>query len=191
VFEEAFVFHELVDDLRCTPPLDRSLNEMARLLRSVCSSGAPLNGRLIARPQSYTRTCLYRDDRFEVLLLNWSPGAASALHDHGGQHCWLAVLEGRLDIDDYVRLDEGDVPGHARIGARGSRALERGGLDLRSGRFDLHKVSARRDGPAVSLHVYSQPLEKFLIYDQAAQRCETAFGTYDEVVFAGGELARR
>jgi predicted metal-dependent enzyme (double-stranded beta helix superfamily) len=185
------VFHELVDDLRCTPPLDRSLDEMARLLRSACSSDGPLNRRLISRPKSYTRTCLYRDDRFEVLLLNWSPGAASALHDHGGQHCWLAVLEGRLDIDDYVRLDEGDVPGHARIGARGSRMLERGGLDLRSGRYDLHKVSARRDEPAVSLHVYSQPLEKFMIYDQTAQRCESAFGTYDEVVFAGGELARR
>jgi NitT/TauT family transport system ATP-binding protein len=185
------VFHELVDDLRRTAPLDRGLDEMGRLLRSACSSGTPLNGRLISRPKSYTRTCLYRDDRFEVLLLNWSPGAASALHDHGGQHCWLAVLEGRLDIDDYVRLDEGDVPGHARISARGSRMLERGGLDLRSGRFDLHKVRATRDAPAVSLHVYSQPLEKFLIYDPATRRCETAFGTYDEVVFAGWELARR
>jgi NitT/TauT family transport system ATP-binding protein len=185
------VFQELVDDLRCTPPLDRSLGEMARLLRAACSDRAPLNGRLISRAKSYTRTCLYRDDRFEVLLLNWSPGAASALHDHGGQHCWLAVLEGRLEIDDYVRLDEGELPGHARIGARGSRMLECGGLDLRSGRFDLHRVNARRDAPAVSLHVYSQPLEKFLIYDQAAQRCDTAFGTYDAVLFGGAELARR
>lgn len=185
------MFYKLVDDLRCSPPLDRSRAEMARLLQSACSGGTTLNRHLISRPKSYTRTCFYRDDRFEVLLLNWAPGAASALHDHGDQHCWLIVLEGRLDIEDYVRLDAGEVPGHARIDARGSRVLERGGLDLRSGRFDLHRVSARRNAPAVSLHVYSQPLEKFLVYDQAAQRCETAFGTYDDVVSAGAELARR
>ncbi len=185
------MFQQLVDDLRCTPPLDRSLGEMAHVLQSACRGGTALSQCLISRPKSYTRTCLYRDDRFEVLLLNWTPGAASALHDHGGQHCWLVVLEGRLDIEDYIRLDAGDVPGRARIDASGSRQLEPGGLDLRSGRFDLHRVRASKDAPAVSLHVYSRPLQSFLIYDQAAQRCETAFGTYDEVLPAHAELTRR
>lgn len=185
------MLQELVDDLRCCPPLDRSMAEMARLLRSACLDGATLNRSLISRPKSYTRTCYYRDERFEVLLLNWSPGAASALHDHGGQHCWLTVLEGRLDVDDYVRLDGAEIPGRARLDARGSRSLEPGGLDLRSGRFDLHRVRASKDGPAVSLHVYSRPLESFLIYDQAAERCETAFGTYDEIIPSYAELARR
>lgn len=181
----------LVDDLRCRPPLDRSLDEMARLLQSASRDCTAVSGRLISRPKSYTRTCRYRDDRFEVLLLNWAPGAASALHDHGGQHCWLIVLEGRLDIDDYVRLDAGERPGRARIDPRGTRMLERGGLDLRSGRFDLHRVRARHDAPAVSLHVYSQPLQKFQIYDPAGERCETAFGNYDDVVAADAELAHR
>lgn len=185
------MLQELVDDLRCRPPLDRSLDEMARLLRSASRDCSAVRSRLISRPKSYTRTCRYRDERFEVLLLNWAPGAASALHDHGGQHCWLIVLEGRLDIDDYVRLDEGELAGRARIDARGTRMLERGGLDLRSGRYDLHRVRATNDAPAVSLHVYSQPLQKFLIYDQAGERCESAFGNYDDVVSADAELARR
>jgi cysteine dioxygenase len=138
--------------------------------------------RLISRPAAYTRTCAYRDDRFEVLLLNWSAGAASAIHDHGGQHCWMVVLEGRLEVDDYTRFDSGDVPGYARIEACGSRLMDPGGLDLRSGQFDLHRVTATRGGPAVSLHVYAGPLRKFLVYDESTRRCETAVGTYDEML---------
>lgn len=185
------MLQELVEDLRCTPPLDRSQAEMARLLSAEGCGSATLSRQLISRPKSYTRTSLYGDERFEVLLLNWSPGAASALHDHGDQHCWLLVLEGRLEIADYTRLDAGELPGHSRVEARGTRTLARGGLDLRSGRFDLHRVTATPDAPAVSLHVYSRPLRTFLVYDELAQRCELAYGNYDDVLSTYAQLQLR
>jgi cysteine dioxygenase len=124
-------------------------------------------------PGGYTRSCAYADGRFEVLLLNWAAGAVSPLHDHGGQHCWMQVLEGQLLVDDYLRIDAGE---------RGSRLLEAGDLDLRSGRFDLHRVSAPSGVPAVSLHIYSAPLKEFSVYDETTQRCRTVRSTYDEVL---------
>jgi len=154
---------------------------MDRLLRRTSSRWAD-GLTLIARSSAYTRTCAYSDEAFEVVLLNWAPGATSPIHDHGDQHCWMVVLAGQLQVDDYVRLDPGNVRGYAHVEAQGSRILAPGGLDARAGRFDLHRVSTLRGAPAVSLHVYSAPLREYLIYDEPARRCEGAFGTYDEVL---------
>ena len=151
----------------------------------------PGTSRLIFRSGGYTRTCAYRDARFELLLLNWAPGAASEIHDHGNQHCWMLVLDGRLAVDDYVRLDAGDLGGYAHVEARGSQVLGAGAMDLRSGRYDLHRVSATPDAPAISLHVYAGPLREFLVYDEAARRCKAARGTYDEVLSVYTEAAHR
>jgi cysteine dioxygenase len=134
---------------------------------------------LLSRPNGYTRTRAYGDDHFEVLLLTWDAGAASAVHDHGGQHCWMLVLRGSLQVDDYVRLDRGERPGIARVEARDGRLLTAGGLDLRSGPLDLHRVSATSDAPALSLHIYARPLQRFLVYDETAETCAPAEGLCD------------
>ncbi len=175
------MLRDLISDLRRTPPLDRTLDDMAHILADVCAVGPNFNKPLKGCSEGYTRTCAYGDERFEILLLNWAAGSVSAVHDHGGQHCWLAVLSGELRIDDYRRLDSGDVLGHAVLEAGASRLLAPGELDLRSGRFDIHRV-VTGNAPAISLHVYSRPLQSFLIYDEHAQRCKTVYGIYDDVL---------
>ena len=184
------MLRRLIDELRSRSPLQRDSSEVGALL----SAGAnewPSGRRLVARPDAYTRTCAYRDTAFEIVLLNWAPGAASPIHDHGDQHCWMLVMDGVLEVDDYVRLDPADVPGYAHVEQRGSRRLEAGGMDLRSGRFDLHRVAARGGAAAVSLHLYSGPLRQYLVYDEPARRCETVHGIFDEVLSLYSEPLRR
>jgi cysteine dioxygenase len=168
----------LIAGLRALSPLDRPENEMAVLLREVCISGLSLTKPLVARDGCYTRTRAYGDEAFEVLLLNWAPGAPSPIHDHGGQHCWLAVLDGSLIVENYERLDSGERKGCALIAPRGSTTLGCGDVDLRSGQFDIHRVRAG-GAQAVSLHVYARPLHRFLVYDEIAQRCNPVAGVYD------------
>ncbi|HYL27492.1 MAG TPA: cysteine dioxygenase family protein [Candidatus Nitrosotalea sp.] len=184
------MFRRLIDELRFRGPLERGSSEVGGLL---LQSVAEWQGgeALVARAGGYTRTCAYRGAQFEVLLLNWAPGAVSAIHDHGGQHCWMIVLDGRLEVEDYTRLDPGEVPGYAHVEARGCSRLEPGEMDLRSGRFDLHRVAATNDAPAISLHVYAGPLRSYLIYEELARRCETARGSYDAVLSPYSEPARR
>jgi cysteine dioxygenase len=180
---EVLVLRRLIDDLRARGPLERGNVEVGALLSAAgddWGSGRPL----IARANTYTRTCAYRDDCFEIVLLNWDRGAASPIHDHGDQHCWMMVLQGGLWVEDYVRLDAADVPGFARVERRDTRALGKGEMDLRSGRFDLHRVTAANRATTVTLHLYGAPLRSFLVYDESKQRCETAYGTYDEVMSA-------
>jgi cysteine dioxygenase len=174
------LLHDLIVDLRRLPPLNRTIDDMARMLTQ--ASAASLERPLVSRPDGYTRTCAYDDERFEVLLLNWAQGAVSSIHDHGGQHCWLVVLQGELRIDDYVRVDACDVPGYAVVEPRGSRTLAAGALDLRSGPLDLHRVAQTGVAAAVSLHVYSRPLRDFLVYDERGRRCSPGCGEYDDVL---------
>jgi Cysteine dioxygenase type I len=175
------LFYALVDGLRSARVFQGD-GEMLNLLAGAAARWPAAPRRLPARPSAYTRTCVYRDAQFEVLLLNWAPGSISAIHDHGGQRCWMTVLEGCLEVEDYVRLDSGEVPGYARVEPRESRMLQGGEIDTRSGRFDLHRVGASLEAPAVSLHVYRGPLQRFLIYDELSRRCETAIGTYDDIL---------
>jgi cysteine dioxygenase len=184
------MLRHLIEGLREQPPLRRTEFEMATLLDGVCA-GWLLDKPLLSRAAAYTRTCAYNDELFEVVLLNWAPGSASPIHDHGRQSCWMLVLEGRLRVDDYVRLDGADVAGHARVCPGESRVLEAGGLDLRSRPFDLHRVAASGESKAVSLHVYSRPLRTFFVYDELAERCESAIGTYDAVLPAYAGLLQR
>jgi cysteine dioxygenase len=183
------MLRQLIDDLRARGPLDRGSSDVVGVLTN--RAGAWGAGRRLAiRPGGYTRTCAYRNNDFEVLLLNWAPGAASLIHDHGDQHCWMIVLDGRLDVEDYARVDNGEIPGYAHVEACGWQRLEPGETDFRSGRFDIHRVTATTDAPAVSLHVYSAPLRQFLVYDPIAHRCESARSTYDEVLSVYTELRR-
>jgi cysteine dioxygenase len=172
----------LIDNLRFMGPLERSTSDMAALLAATRGSWWLPGRPLLARPGGYTRTCAYADERFEVLLLNWAAGAVSPLHDHGGQHCWMEVLQGQLLVDDYLRIDAGERPGFARVEAQGSRLMKAGDLDVRSGRFDLHRVSAPSEVPALSLHIYAAPLKEFLVYDETMERCHPVRGTYDQVL---------
>lgn len=180
----------LIEDLRARGPLDRPSSEVGSLL-AASAAHWPRRSRLLGRPGGYTRTCAYRDAAFEVVLLNWAPGAASPIHDHGDQHCWMFVLEGRLEVEDFVRLDAADVAGYAHVEARGLRALDTGEMDLRSGRFDLHRVAAPSGGPAVSLHIYSRPLSSYLTYEPSVRRCEPAQGVYDDFLPIYSETVRR
>ncbi len=174
----------LINNLCSRGPLERSTSDMAALLAATRGSWL-LSRPLLVCPGGYTRSCAYGDERFEVLLLNWAAGAVSALHDHGGQHCWMQVLEGQLVVDDYLRTDAGERPGFARVEAQGSRLMHPGDLDLRSGRFDLHKVSAPPGVRALSLHIYAGPLTEFLVYDESTHRSRTVVSTYDEVLREG------
>src|SRR5687768_11479706 len=44
--------------------------------------------------ECYTRNLVHHEEQFELLLLCWGAGQKSPIHNHEGQRCWMAVLEG-------------------------------------------------------------------------------------------------
>ncbi len=173
---------ELLFSLRERAPLDRSPAEMGRLLERAVERFPAEPPPMVSMPKGYTRTCAYADERFEVLLLNWSAGSSSTLHDHGGRHCWVAVLDGQVLFENYDRLDAGDVPGEAIVAPSDAAIARRGDLDLRALPNDIHRVSAAGGRSALTLHVYARPLREFNVYDEFSRRCRRGFSRYDAVL---------
>lgn len=115
------------------------------------------------KPDAYTRNLVARNARFEMLVLCWSPGQQSPIHDHAGQNCFMAVLDGRIEELQYA------VPAAAGLGRLrelGRRVFEPGEVAYIHDRIALHKVRPHGDQQAVSLHLYARPIDVCQVYDE-------------------------
>jgi hypothetical protein len=65
------------------------------------------------------RNLIYRSDRVEVLAICWDVGQQSLPHDHGGSHCWLVTLIGRLRVQNFRVEEKGAAHGTCRLCATG------------------------------------------------------------------------
>lgn len=109
---------------------------------------------------SYTRNQLARNAGFELLLLCWGEGQESPIHNHEGQDCWMAVLEGRLEEVRYPMPPPGHVgplhQGESHVYGLGQVAYIRDEMGL-------HLVRPV-GGAAVSLHLYATPYAECNVY---------------------------
>lgn len=132
----------------------------------------------------YTRTLVYRDEDMEVMVLGWSAGSRAPIHGHDGQECLLMTVAGALEMTDYRIVAGGDRPGYALIERVGPvRTLLPGAVDFRQEEAELHSVAPGAHSDfAISLHVYSRPIDSCLIYDPRRSSCETRQLQYDRVM---------
>lgn len=159
--------------------MSRNVEHLDRLVESLRGSFPAAGGRAVTellagyarthedwRPfalfdeQAYTRNRVARDERFELLLLCWQEGQESPIHNHEGQDCWMAVLDGHIE---EVRFPMPE-PGHrGPLTASQSLVFERGRVAFIRDEIGLHLVRPVR-GPAVSLHLYARPYDECNVY---------------------------
>ncbi|HJU83125.1 MAG TPA: cysteine dioxygenase family protein, partial [Holophagaceae bacterium] len=108
---------------------------------------------------SYVRRRLFLNSAWEILLLNWLPGQATAIHDHGDSWGATLVLMGEL-VERQFRWHGSGVPMELRDeNPLGTRQVTVETQDT------IHTVANRGAVPAVSLHLYSPPLTFLHAYD--------------------------
>jgi mannose-6-phosphate isomerase-like protein (cupin superfamily) len=103
--------------------------------------------RLSAEGRWYER--IHRDDSHEIWLISWLPGQGTGFHDHGRSAGAFAVALG--DLEEY------DIAGARTVAAGQVRGFGPGYV------HDVRNVAA---APAVSVHVYSPPLEVMNRYER-------------------------
>ena len=119
--------------------------------------------------ECYTRNLVQHEEQFELLLLCWGAGQKSPIHNHEGQRCWMAVLEGEISETLFHFPDAKDagaliVPkGPARICAQSQVAFI-------TDEIALHEIAAAGNRAAVSLHLYSRPFSTCQVYERETGR---------------------
>jgi len=114
-------------------------------------------------PDTYARNLVAREADFELMILCWQAGQQSSIHNHEGQDCWMAVLEGDIEEVRYPMPEEGF---RGALEPQGSWAFEAGQVAYIRDEMGLHLVrpmlGSHRRG--ITLHLYSSPYDECNCY---------------------------
>jgi cysteine dioxygenase len=135
----------------------------------------------------YTRNLIYRDDLFEVMTICWQAGQRTAVHTHNGQLCWMITQRGNLAVVDYKWLgcdhpENQNVVGIDCLAGSDHTKLEvireveacAGGPVVTADKLQtIHRLYnlSENSERAVSIHIYSRPIDSCVAFDMENQRC--------------------
>ncbi len=135
---------------------------VAALLRAYARSEDSWQRYVNYRDDTYSRNLIWRCGDFELLLLCWNKGQASPIHDHAGQQCWMAVLDGELEevhFADCGEASDGTPPKPGRV-----KDFPTGGVAFIDDDIALHLVRPKAGQQAISLHLYSSPIDTCRVF---------------------------
>ncbi|KAJ3276431.1 hypothetical protein HDV01_005054 [Terramyces sp. JEL0728] len=108
--------------------------------------------------KKYTRNLI--DDgngKYNLIALCWGPGHTSPIHNHANSHCIFKVLEGQLTETLYPS-ENAEMPKTAYY--------TENQVNYMHDKIGTHRVGNDTGQPAISLHLYSPPIEYCKIYDE-------------------------
>lgn len=155
-------FGKLIDQLRAVlgesglASDDIDVNEIKTIMELYESDEADWGKfALCDASKGYTRNGVVNiNGNANLLILVWSPGKGSAIHDHANAHCCMKILKGQL-LENLYDVPESE--GHEMVAKR-ITPLNRNEVGYISDKIGLHKISnASLEEFAVSLHLYTPP----------------------------------
>lgn len=132
-----------------------------------------LRSYLFFSERQYTRNLILKNDLFELVAVCWEVGQASNVHNHAGQNCWMTIPVGRLRVQNFSMVEQNLETGYCRVEGTESMDIDK----LQPAEVDptepWHQVLnlAEFGGRAVSLHIYSRPFDRCLVYSPSQNRC--------------------
>lgn len=167
-----------------------TINRYVETVRSICAEPLSMAGRvrriraaatdLVREPldlgedlmhipegEGYGRNLIYRDPDhdFVVIAMVWPPNTGGDPHDHG---TWgvVAVADGTVRIENFVRMDDGTSNDHADLAMACTIDGGRGDVGyVLPPHEDIHAISNPSPGrAAVSIHTYGRDISDCLMF---------------------------
>jgi predicted metal-dependent enzyme (double-stranded beta helix superfamily) len=163
---------ELAAQLSGIPDPEFSIDRVEGVLRSSPVDPASLAPYLNFQATHYTRNLIHRTPLFELMAICWEAGQGSPIHNHAGQNCWMATPIGRLAIQNY-EIVETDGQAYCRLREADRQEMDAARPAHVAPERPVHAVLnlAEYGARAVSLHVYSRPYDRCLVYSIEAATC--------------------
>jgi cysteine dioxygenase len=138
-------------------------------------------------PDRHTRNKIFRNDMMECMLICWPVGAITPLHTHNGQLGWMTMIRGKLIVDNYHKAACNKPENEQVVGmdclagatkiemeAVGTELVVPGGpLNTVDKTQTIHRIRnlSEWNEPAVSMHIYSRPIDSCVVFDIVAGHC--------------------
>jgi cysteine dioxygenase len=146
-------------------------------------------------PDKHARNKIFRNDEIEVMLICWPVGTVTPLHTHNGQLGWMTMIDGKLLVENYRKIgcdkpENQNVVGIDCLAGATKIEMEHIGTELAiplgpvntvDKLQTIHRIRNKSEWnePAVSMHVYSRPIDSCVVFDMDAQRCYRRELKYD------------
>lgn len=131
------------------------------------------------KPGTYTRNLMFSNDRFEVIIICWDTYTESPIHDHDNKDCWFLVLQGSIQEVCYHFSDNK----LHQLQQERTNIYESG--QVSSAGVTWHKMSSQ-SSKAITLHIYSKPIEYCSIYcldtDQITRVKNNYYSKYGKIL---------
>jgi cysteine dioxygenase len=123
--------------------------------------------------QHYTRNLIDRTALYELMAICWEIGQASSVHNHRDQNCWMAVPIGRLRVENFHLVHQDLQGGHCKLEPLNTVEMNVSQPCAVDPADPVHRVVNPKefDGRAVSLHVYSRPFDRCVVYSPEQGTC--------------------
>lgn len=119
------------------------------------------------REDTYGRNLICRKKYYELLVLSWLPNQATPVHNHNGQRCWMWIHSGKLTFRNYRR------EGREALQSTGpDQVYHPGDLTYIDDKIGLHEILNLSGKPAVSLHLYANPISQCQVYNPESKSFE-------------------
>lgn len=140
----------------------------AAILARYAVPGSDLEPYFRWNSRHYTRTCVHRNDDFELLVICYEPGQRTSVHDYDSQTAWIHPVMGEVVEERFVQ-DPGK--GLSKVA---ELYLHPGHDDRIANGSAIHRFTNYGPGRAVTLNLYAKPMSKWRVYDEGTGGYRTA-----------------
>ena len=154
-------------------------NQRAKTMKRINLQAAELATYATWTENCYTRNCLARTEKYELILLCWDIGARAPIHGHGGEDCWVYQVEGT--VEEVRFQEEGEA---LRETNRMTRSP--GKLTYMNDRMGYHSIGNISNQRALTLHIYASPINRCKVYNDEDDCFEIKEMSYH--TFKGNEV---
>lgn len=174
-------FSHIMDKITTISKLTEQLNtaspdELPRTMKSIAIPKEEFLEYASWLPNKYTRNCIKRTDKYEIILICWDKGAQTPIHDHNGQDCWMIQIDGLICETRYEEAKNGELV------ATNELNLCDGKLVYMHDRMGYHKLTNDLDQRGMTLHVYATPIDQCQVFDTEKNSFELKTMQYDTAV---------
>ncbi len=109
---------------------------------------------------SYTRNCIFDNEKFELILLCWEEGQMTPIHDHGGEECWVKIITDQFRERIYETSETGE------LNIVKSAVSNKGDITYMVDFMGFHSLENLSNSRSMSLHLYAKPIRHCNVFDQ-------------------------
>ena len=111
----------------------------------------------------YTRNCIADTEKFELILICWCAGHQTSIHDHGGEECWVKVIEGEFKETVYKQDETGALK------LTKTKFSKKNEITYMKDFMGFHRLENSANKRSMSLHLYAKPIRSCNVFNEVSK----------------------